>query len=244
MSTHKSFFPVKDGVVCRCPYCAAEFAWPPEKMACPKCGRTVRPPWGYSSADKSAKREALKRIRRETESASAKLQPVFDAKALRKPSILFFILAVMMAVGMVLLQTSQKNRVSPERRKQNKLMLTINDLEVYAAALAHYKIDTGEYPSYSDGGLLSLISNPGKSTWNGPYISNICRDGWGRPYFYDRTNGIPVLISAGPDRTYNTSDDLITPLEMFKAHPNFVPAAEQSNRTARPLHDIRVKIGR
>ena len=55
-----------------------------------------------------------------------------------------------------------------------------------STALELYKVDTGRYPSTSEG-LKALISMPaGAQSWNGPYLTKkeVPNDPWGRPYAY------------------------------------------------------------
>jgi general secretion pathway protein G len=53
-------------------------------------------------------------------------------------------------------------------------------------ALELYKVDTGRYPTSSEG-LKALVEAPGGATaWNGPYLTkkDVPIDPWGRPYAY------------------------------------------------------------
>jgi general secretion pathway protein G len=53
-------------------------------------------------------------------------------------------------------------------------------------ALELYKVDTGRYPTTSEG-LKALVEAPvAATTWNGPYLTKkeVPVDPWGRPYAY------------------------------------------------------------
>jgi general secretion pathway protein G len=53
-------------------------------------------------------------------------------------------------------------------------------------ALELYKVDTGRYPTTTEG-LKALVEAPsGVSSWNGPYLNKkeLPIDPWGRPYAY------------------------------------------------------------
>jgi len=53
-------------------------------------------------------------------------------------------------------------------------------------ALELFKVDTGRYPSTSEG-LKALVEAPtGATAWNGPYLTKkeVPIDPWGRPYEY------------------------------------------------------------
>jgi len=59
-------------------------------------------------------------------------------------------------------------------------------IESISSALELFKLDTGRYPSTSDG-LKSLVQAPGSAGgWNGPYLTKreVPNDPWGRPYGY------------------------------------------------------------
>lgn len=63
-------------------------------------------------------------------------------------------------------------------------------IESLASAIELYFLDTGRYPSNSDG-LSVLVRRPGgMAAWNGPYLrsNGVPLDPWGRPYIY-RTPG-------------------------------------------------------
>jgi prepilin-type N-terminal cleavage/methylation domain-containing protein len=68
----------------------------------------------------------------------------------------------------------------------------------------NYFSDTGSLPTT----LNNLITNPGVSGWNGPYLRDVgdFKDGWGNDYIYDNLNG--YIRSKGPDGINGTSDDL------------------------------------
>ena len=70
-------------------------------------------------------------------------------------------------------------------------------------ALDLYKLETGRYPSSSDG-LQALVTAPGgASNWNGPYWkkSQIPKDPWGNDYRYTSPGqkGAYDILSLGAD---------------------------------------------
>ena len=71
-------------------------------------------------------------------------------------------------------------------------------------SLHNYFSDTGSLPT----NLNDLITNPGISSWNGPYLKDVgdFKDGWGNDYIYDNING--YIKSKGKDGINGTSDDL------------------------------------
>jgi general secretion pathway protein G len=76
-------------------------------------------------------------------------------------------------------------------------------LQSLSTALELYKVDTGRYPSTSEG-LKALIEMPlGMSSWNGPYLTkkDVPGDPWGRPYSYRSPGerGPFDIVSLGAD---------------------------------------------
>ena len=70
-------------------------------------------------------------------------------------------------------------------------------------ALDLYALDTGQYPSSSDG-LEVLMQRPsGVIAWNGPYLKGnaVPKDPWGRPYIYRSPgeHGPYDIMSYGPN---------------------------------------------
>lgn len=79
------------------------------------------------------------------------------------------------------------------------------------APLLKYRIDTGSYPSSSEG-LNALLRSPGSDAkkWKGPYIEKLPEDPWGRAYQYlypgvRNTDGYD-LWSLGPDPNSEADD--------------------------------------
>ena len=216
------FLSIKDGTTCRCPYCRCEFSWPPKKLMCPNCGKMVQPPVGFAKPGRERRIKAVEAIVHKAEAEEKKLGKPPEFSPSKKPSVLIAILVVLALVGSSAILSSQKSSATVKRSKKDPVKLTQGDLATYAMALCHFKADIGRFPYYDEGGLLALISDPGLHDWHGPYINVIHRDGWKRPYFYDLTNGVPVLFSAGPDRHYQTADDMKPKPEDFSVHPDFV----------------------
>lgn len=77
------------------------------------------------------------------------------------------------------------------------------------SALLNYQVDTGSFPSTSQG-LEALVKNPGVSGWIEPYVKNEdqLKDSWNHFFRYELADGNPVLISNGKDGQKGTKDDL------------------------------------
>jgi general secretion pathway protein G len=83
-------------------------------------------------------------------------------------------------------------------------------IESFAKALDTYRLDTGHYPSTTQG-LAALRDRPvGEVKWNGPYLQkDVPLDPWGKAYIY-RTPGTKSdfeLISYGRDGSPGGSGD-------------------------------------
>ena len=74
-------------------------------------------------------------------------------------------------------------------------------IEALSSAIELYYLDTGRYPSSSEG-LQALIRRPGNiDTWSGPYTKSVPEDPWKHQYIY-RAPGQSApfeIISLGSD---------------------------------------------
>jgi general secretion pathway protein G len=74
-------------------------------------------------------------------------------------------------------------------------------IELLGQALDQFRLDTGRYPSASEG-LNALMVNPGIPNWDGPYLKKaVPNDPWGKPYNYQSpgSHGDYDLSSLGAD---------------------------------------------
>ena len=76
-------------------------------------------------------------------------------------------------------------------------------IQSLSSALDLYYLDSGRYPTSSEG-LSALVQRPGGvATWNGPYLKGnvVPNDPWGRPYVYKvpGQNAPFEIVSLGPD---------------------------------------------
>lgn len=243
LKQQKQFFNYLDGKQCACPYCHAKFVWPPEKLCCPECKRTIRPPIGFSSNVPQDKEQIMKRIEKAHDRALRKLGPRRNFRPGKNPAILFSIIFVFLFLGVGLV--SQAQRAKPPKNQLSREEMTFLDLQVLAYALNHYKADVGEYPlANRDGGLTALVTVPqGAQNWNGPYINALHRDGWGRTYFYELIDGVPRLLSTGEDKRIDTEDDMEIDVVATGVHPNFSPFDPETNNRPIPLNRLRINIG-
>jgi general secretion pathway protein G len=72
-----------------------------------------------------------------------------------------------------------------------------------STALELFKVDTGRYPTSSEGLRALVVAPPGVGSWNGPYLTkkDAPTDPWGRPYAYRSPgrHGPFDIVSLGAD---------------------------------------------
>jgi general secretion pathway protein G len=109
------------------------------------------------------------------------------------------LLVVMVIIG--LLAALVGPRLFPKLGK-GKQAAAKAQIELLGQALDQFRLDTGRYPSTSDG-LDSLLKDPGVDGWDGPYLRKnvLPKDPWQRPYEYQSpgSQGDYDLYSYGLD---------------------------------------------
>jgi general secretion pathway protein G len=100
-----------------------------------------------------------------------------------------------------------------ESPKANRDEARVKTARAYLAALVTavdmFEIDCGRYPTQKEG-LEVLFRDPGIKDWMGPYIRDekSLNDPWDTALRYAaRQNGY-IIVSAGPDRKFETDDDI------------------------------------
>jgi general secretion pathway protein G len=110
------------------------------------------------------------------------------------------ILVVLVLIGIVLGIVGGNFIGRGEKAKADAAKIEIGQI---GQALDLYKLETGKYPSSSEG-LQALVSAPsGAANWNGPYWkkSTIPKDPWGNEYRYASPGqkGAYDIVSLGAD---------------------------------------------
>src|ERR1700719_2171040 len=87
---------------------------------------------------------------------------------------------------------------------ESKVKTAKIQIESLESALDLYFLDTGRYPTSSEG-LNALVQRPGSNVvWNGPYVKGnvVPSDPWGTPYIYRSPgqHGAYDIISYGADK--------------------------------------------
>ena len=86
---------------------------------------------------------------------------------------------------------------------ESKVKAARIQIEGLTSALDLYALDTGQYPSNSEG-LEALMQRPGSvPSWSGPYLKGnvVPKDPWGKPYIYRAPgqHGAYDILSYGAD---------------------------------------------
>ena len=86
---------------------------------------------------------------------------------------------------------------------ESKVKAAKIQIQGFSSALDLFNLDTGRYPTTSEG-LVALISSPGNiPSWNGPYLKSgsVPDDNWGKPYVYRSPgeHGAYDIMSYGSD---------------------------------------------
>ena len=110
------------------------------------------------------------------------------------------ILVVLVLIGIVMGILGGNFIGRGEKAKADAAKIEIGQI---GQALDLYKLETGRYPSSSEG-LQALVSAPaGATNWNGPYWkkSSIPKDPWGNEYHYTSPGqkGAYDIVSLGAD---------------------------------------------
>ena len=110
------------------------------------------------------------------------------------------ILVVLVLIGIVMGIVGSNFIGRGEKAKADAARIEIGQI---GQALDLYKLETGRYPSSSEG-LQALIAQPaGATNWNGPYWkkSTIPKDPWGNDYRYTSPGqkGAYDILSLGAD---------------------------------------------
>jgi general secretion pathway protein G len=110
------------------------------------------------------------------------------------------ILVVITIIGLIMGLVGPRvlNYLTESKAKAAKIQI-----ESFSSALDLYFLDTGRYPTSSEG-LGALVQRPGSiQSWNGPYLKGgvVPADPWGKPYVYRSPgqHGTFDIVSHGAD---------------------------------------------
>jgi general secretion pathway protein G len=116
------------------------------------------------------------------------------------------LLIVMVIIGMLAALVFPRLISKVGKGKQSA---TKAQIELLGQALDQFRLDTGRYPTTSEG-LNALVANPGITNWDGPYLKKaVPNDPWGNAYSYSSpgSHGDYDLLSFGADRAPGGEDE-------------------------------------
>lgn len=86
---------------------------------------------------------------------------------------------------------------------ESKVKAAKIQMQSFSSALDLFNLDSGRYPSASEGLAALIQRTPGVDTWNGPYLKggNVPKDPWNHPYVYRMPgeHGAYDITSYGSD---------------------------------------------
>ena len=194
-------------------------------MTTENSGKPATSPKGKNKPPLS-KAERQRKIRAIQASIEAKKRELgMKAPSFHRGPVFYLGLMVVMAIlGLSLIKTSEKGG-SAGKVRTGKILMAGKSVDAFAVALGRFKFHTGVYPTLKDGGLEALASKTSNyEGWIGPYIHKriwadpLPPDPWKHPYVYSPeggTNGLPVLLSCGPDGVQGTADDIVPDPGLF-----------------------------
>jgi len=172
--------------------------------------------------ERTTRKRKIENLWRECEQQKSELHGVLTPDMLHNPTFYFVMIAVFVAVGALLFRATD---VAVARKTAPSVLRAMRHVDVLAEALGRYRFHTGMFPT-AEQGLMALVQDPHPQVpkWDGPYINQLPKDPWRTPYVYEPgTNGLPVVLSCGPDKVRGTPDDL-------RADPaRFEPGTEWTN---------------
>lgn len=114
-----------------------------------------------------------------------------STRTAQKGFTLVEIMVVIMILGMLAAMVVPNLMNRAERARKNEAKMQIAQL---VSACEMYKLDTGAWPDSLD----SLLSNSGKTGWDGPYLKGgkIPDDPWHQAFTYEVVNNHEVKITS------------------------------------------------
>jgi general secretion pathway protein G len=110
------------------------------------------------------------------------------------------LLVVIVIIGILAAVVGPKVMKNPDKARVQSAKLQIAN---FGVALDQYALDTGNYPTTSEG-LEALVRSSGAEGWDGPYLDSkeVPKDPWGSPYQYQSPgpNSDYEIISFGKDK--------------------------------------------
>jgi general secretion pathway protein G len=93
------------------------------------------------------------------------------------------------------------------RKREAEIASAKGSIAGISEAVDLYETDNGNLPD----SLNALITKGSEQNWNGPYIRDgkVPVDPWGSTYQYTKKDNNYEIRSAGPDKSFGTTDDVL-----------------------------------
>lgn len=188
-----------------CPYCKNDLGAKP-LTHCPHCGKAIIVPGRLRKTTFRQRQKMREKIEHDAEKQRRAL--VYnDIAPGRNPLIIGIILMVMIVVGGLVI--GRANMIAGIKAgRLARIRDSEDELRALRIALERFREDCGRYPTAAEG-LKALVINPGITNWGGNYVNIVKPDPWHTPYLYKQPGTNLLLMSAGPDRVFQTEDDLV-----------------------------------
>ena len=113
------------------------------------------------------------------------------------------ILLVVMIIGILAAIAVPRLTGKVEGAQRNAAKQGISVIE---GAIDVYEVDNGRLPE----SLQSLMTKGSEPNWQGPYLrkAESLKDPWGTDFQYSKQGNMFSVISAGPDLSFGSSDDV------------------------------------
>ena len=91
------------------------------------------------------------------------------------------------------------------RMQQAQVNTAKQSVDAIGLAVKMYEVDNGKYPA----SLQNLVTRASEPNWNGPYLDKgLPKDPWGNDFQYTGSKDGFTVVSAGPDGSFGTEDDV------------------------------------
>ena len=149
----------------------------------------------------------------------------------------FSLIELLIAIAILVAITFLAAQTFSGTKAQADLDLTKVDLDTFVSSLERFELSMRRVPSEEEGiaalwSSAALEDEDEEKNWRGPYLTSpIPEDRWGTAWRYvvpsEIVEGMAYdLVSAGPDREFDTDDDLHNHMALVGADGEFREGVE------------------
>jgi len=124
-----------------------------------------------------------------------------------------YLISWLLIIGMTLwILWTAAYRMSGGVERETRRGVAEHALVLAQGSLVNFRLHCDRFPSSSEG-LSALLKDPGLKGWHGPYDllgvpGKQLLDPWGNAFRYSVRDDVAAVVSAGPDATFDTEDDM------------------------------------